>query len=146
MVFWDILGWGLSLVDMGISLCNSLAHNILHFDYIVIRVIFILLSPVLVHQSYFFFFFCFVESRFGLESLFIVHVESSVSCSPLVFTHDVLIGSFSDMIVLFWVCFTYLVMMCVMLLIWDICHSLIVITLAWHIMEDIEPIDLGSGN
>ena len=82
---------------MGISLCNSLAHNILHFDYIVIRVISILSSLILVHQSY----FCFFESNFGLESLFIVHVESSVSCSPLVFTHDVLIGSFSDMIVLF---------------------------------------------
>ena len=33
------------------------------------------------HQSH----FCFVESNFGLESLFIVHVESPVVCSPLLF-------------------------------------------------------------
>ena len=63
---------------------------------VVIRVISILSSLILVHQSY----FCFFESNFGLESLFIVHVESTVICSPLFFTDDVLIGSFSDMIVL----------------------------------------------
>ena len=70
------------------------------------------------------------------------------------FAHDVLIGSFSDMIfypeyMLFsclWLCFTYLVLMSVMLSIWDIFHLYIMIIWVWPIMEDIEPFDLGSGD
>ena len=79
-----------------------------HFIVVQLRALFILIMTIikvisslsslvfLIHHSY----FCFVESGFGLESLFIVHVESSVDCSPLFFTHDVLISSFSDMIIL----------------------------------------------
>ena len=46
------------------------------------------------------FFFFFIESSFVSKSQYIVHVESLVVRSSLCYTHDVLIGSFSDMLFL----------------------------------------------
>ena len=66
--------------------------------------------------------------QFGSESLFIVHVESPVICSPLSFHmmyslfHLVTWSFILSMSFFSWVCFTWLVMMCIMLLIWDIFH------------------------
>ena len=64
-----------------------------------------------------------------------------------------LFGSFSDMIFLFWVCvilFSHEYVLHILCW-WVLCfryetyfHLSIMITLAWAIMKDIEPIDLGS--
>ena len=69
------------------------------------------------------------------------------------FTHDVLIGSFSDMIfyLSMWhfsrECALHILCWCVLCFRYETSfHLYILITLAWPIMEDIEPIDLGLGD
>ena len=52
-----------------------------------------------VFKGFFFLFFC-IESSFGSKSQYIVHVKSLVVRSSLGYTHDVLMGSFSDMLFL----------------------------------------------
>ena len=126
MVFWDLPGWGLGSVGMGTSLCSSLLQSPLSSwlwssleSFPFCWVLF------LVCQSH----LCFVwvQFGFGLVSLFMVHDESPIIVVFYLFTYDVLIGSFSDMIfylsiVTFFsgVSFTYLVLMRVMLSIWYI--------------------------
>ena len=60
-----------------------------------------------VFKGFFFSFFFCIESSFGSKSQYIVHVESLVVRSSLCYTHDVLIGSFSDMLFLLWLYFPY---------------------------------------
>ena len=69
------------------------------------------------------------------------------------FTHDVLIGSFSDMIfyLSMWhfsrECALHILCWCVLWFQYETSfHLYIMITLAWPIMDDIEPFDLGSGD
>ena len=91
---------------------------------VVIRVISVLLSPDF--SSPWFFLFCWVQ--FSSELLFIVHIESSVVCSPLSLhlmysLFHLVIWFFYSKYVLFsfsWVWFTYVALMCVMLSMWDI--------------------------
>ena len=137
---FTFLVWGFLSVDMGALLCKVSVWSVLLFGCG---------SP----QSFYFYFF-FIESSFVSKSQYIVHVRSLVIRSPLRYTHDVLIGSFSDTIFLLWVYFisflwayfTSFVLMCATLSIQDIFHLHILITWAWPIMKDIEPIDLGSGD
>ena len=109
-----------------------------HFPAVQLRSLFVLIMVVikvifsfcwvqfLVHQSH----FCLVEFGFDLESWFLVHVESPVVCSPLSLHMmyslvHLVIWSFYFEHVSFsfsWVCFTYLVLICVTLSIWDIFH------------------------
>ena len=137
---------------MGTSLCSSLAQRIFYFDYgfhqshfcfvessfYFIRVIFVLLSPI--------WFRVIVYSSCWESSLFVLLYR---------FTHDILIGSFSDMILLFWVCVILFLMSMLYISCLDVCyafdmrhlfHLYIMITLTWPIMKDIEPIDLGLGD
>ena len=113
---------------------------------VIIRVISILLSPVFSSSELFL--FCWV--RFGSESLFLVHVGVQSFLVLFRFTHNVLIGSFSNMI--FYLSMCHFSHECALhILCWcTLCfwyetsfHLYIMITLAWPIMEDIEPIDLG---
>ena len=149
MVFWNLPGWGLRSVGMGTSLGSSSAQSTLYLDYGHHQSHFpFCWVQFLVCQSCFYF----VEFDFGLVSLFIVHVESLIIVVFYRFTYDVLIGSFSDVIFyLEYVAFSHeyalhILRWCAfMLSIWYI-FTYIMITLAWPIMEDIEPIDLGSGD
>ena len=86
-------------------------------------------------------------------SLFTVHVESPIMVVLCCFIHDVLVGSFSDMI--FYLSTWHFSRECVLhILCWYVLcfryetsfQLYIMITLAWPIMEDIEPIDLGLGD
>ena len=154
MVFRDLLSWGLGSVDMDTSLCSSSLQSTFSSWLWLSSVSFsILLSLVfsLSKSSL----LCWVQSVFGLRSL-VVHVESPIIVVFFRFTCDVLIGSFSDMIFyLEYVAFSHeyalhILRWCAFVLsIWYIFHLYIMITLAWSIMEDIEPIepiDLGLGD
>ena len=96
MVFWDLPGWGLGSVDMDTPLCNSSLQSTFSSwlwssseSFPFCWVLF------LVRQGC----FCFVESCFRFRIIvfsFMLRVWSFVVLYR--YTHDVLIGSFSDMI------------------------------------------------
>ena len=124
MVFWDTSGWGLCFSWHGYIILQRFSSKHLPFWFmVVIRVVPVLSGPVFGSSE------SLCRVQFGSESLFVVHVESLVFCSPLSLhtwcTHLVhlVIWSFilSMCYSLFsWVRFTYFVLMCAMLLIWDI--------------------------